>query len=76
MPSVLKWTTSWQSCATELGGVVRAPEQLAAKQRLLEQLAAQASVDLGARLRAARLASLVERYYSRAKGGTARASPS
>ena len=45
MPSVLKWTTSWQSCATELGGGRSRTEQLAAQQRLLEQLAAQASVD-------------------------------
>ena len=62
--AVMRYGAGWWS--------LRGPEQLAAKQRLLEQLAAQASVDLGARYRAARLASLVERYYSRAKGGTAR----
>ena len=62
--AVMRYGAGW--------GSLRAPEQLAAKQRLLDQLAAQANIDLGARYRAYRLASLVERYYSKAKGGMAR----
>ena len=62
--AVMRYGAGW--------GSLRAPEQLAAKQRLLDALASQASIDLGARYRAYRLAPLIDRYYSKAKGGVAR----
>ena len=62
--AVMRYGAGW--------GSLRAPEQLAAKQRLLAALASQASTDLGASYRAYRLAPLLERYYDKAKGGMAR----
>lgn len=53
-------------------GPLRADAQLAAKKRLLDALAAQASPGLAARYRAYRLRPLIARYYEKAKGGVAK----
>ena len=72
MPSVLKWTTSWQSCATELGGGRYARLSSWPPSNDYSSSWPPRRASTTSAYRAARLASLVERYYSRAKGGTAR----
>ncbi len=61
--AVLRYGGGW--------GQLRAPEQLAAKQRLLAAMAFQANEQMAPRYRAYRLAPLIARYYSKAKGGQA-----
>jgi hypothetical protein len=51
---------------------LRAAEQLQAKRRLLDTLAAQANEQMAARYRAYRLLALMDRYYNKAKDGQAR----
>jgi hypothetical protein len=53
-------------------GSLRADAQLAAKRRLLDALAAQATPALAARYRVHRLGPLIARYYEKAKSGVAK----
>jgi hypothetical protein len=61
--AVLRYGGGW--------GQLGAPEQLAAKQRLLAAMATQANGQMASRYRAYRLAPLIARYYSKASGGQA-----
>lgn len=61
--AIYRYGGGWHSLSTD--------ERVAARERLLDALAAQASNDLGRRYRAFRLRTLIGRYYKKAKNGRA-----